>query len=46
MLVLGEKEQSASLASVRSRSLGDIGQMSIEDFKNKIKKEIENFEIN
>ena len=46
MLVLGEKEQSASLASVRSRSLGDIGQMSVEDFKNKIKKEIENFEIN
>ena len=46
MLVLGEKEQTSNLASVRSRSLGDIGQMSIEDFKNKIKKEIENFEIN
>ncbi len=46
MLVLGEKEQTSNLASVRSRSLGDIGQMSLEDFKNKIKKEIENFEIN
>ncbi len=46
MLVLGEKEQTANLASVRSRKLGDMGQMKIEDFKNKIKKEIENFEIN
>ncbi len=46
MLVIGEKEQTASLASVRSRKLGDMGQMSIEDFKDKIKKEIENFEIN
>ncbi len=44
MLVIGEKEVGEGLASVRSRKDGDIGQMSVEEFKNKIKEEIENFE--
>jgi len=45
MLVLGEKEVQENLVSVRSRKDGDIGQISIEEFKNKIKEEIENYSI-
>ena len=45
MLVLGEKEVTANLASVRSRKAGDLGQMKIDEFKNKVKTEIDNFEI-
>ena len=41
MLVLGAKEQENKAVAVRSRKLGDIGQMSIEEFIEKIKKEIE-----
>ena len=43
MLVLGDKEVQAGTASVRSRSDGDIGAMTVEDFKKKIKEEVENF---
>ncbi len=45
MLVLGEKEVTANLASVRSRKAGDLGQMKIDEFKKKVKTEIDNFEI-
>ena len=44
MLVLGAKEQENKAVAVRSRKLGDIGQMSIEEFLEKIKNEIENKE--
>lgn len=43
MLVLGDKEVGSGTASVRSRSDGDIGAMTVEDFKKKIKEEVENF---
>ena len=45
MLVLGAKEQENKAVAVRSRKLGDIGQMSIEEFIEKIKKEIEEKEV-
>ena len=45
MLVLGAKEQENKAVAVRSRKLGDIGQMSIEEFLEKIKKEIEEKEV-
>ncbi len=45
MLVLGAKEQENNAVAVRSRKLGDIGQMSIEEFLEKIQKEIENKDI-
>jgi threonyl-tRNA synthetase len=32
MLIVGEKEQAENLVSVRSRSEGELGQMSVEDF--------------
>ena len=42
MLVVGAKEVEQNLVAVRSRKDGDIGQMSFEEFKNKLLKEIEN----
>ena len=42
MLVVGEKEAEAGTASVRSRSEGDIGAMSIPEFTQKVVEEIEN----
>ncbi len=41
MLVVGPKEVEENLVSVRSRENGDIGTMKIEEFENKILKEIE-----
>ena len=41
MLVIGGKEAEADLVAVRSRKVGDIGQMKIEDFITKIQEEIE-----
>ena len=43
MLILGEKEVEAGAVGVRARKEGDIGQMSLQDFTNKILGEIENF---
>jgi len=40
MLVLGEKEQQAGVVAVRHRTEGDKGQMSADDFVNKVKEEI------
>ena len=43
MVVVGDKEVEAGTVGVRSRKDGDIGQMKIEDFINKLKIEIENY---
>ena len=45
MLVIGEKEMDSNLASVRSRKLGDIGQMNVDEFIAKINKEIKEYTI-
>ncbi len=44
MLVIGDKEVEANAVGVRSRKDGDIGQMPISEFIQKIKKEIEEFQ--
>ena len=41
MLVIGKKEQEGNIVAVRSRKDGDIGTMKIEEFENKLLKEIE-----
>ena len=43
MIVIGDKEVEANTVGVRSRKDGDIGQMSVEDFVQKIQEEIKNF---
>ena len=43
MLIIGDKEVEANAVGVRSRKDGDIGQMSVEEFVQKIKDEIKNF---
>ena len=40
LLVIGEKEEKAKAVAVRQRSKGDIGQMELEKFISKIKKEV------
>jgi len=40
MLIVGEKEAAEGMISVRKHGLGDLGSMSIEDFKEQIIKEI------
>jgi len=40
MLVVGEKEAAEGLVSVRKHGTGDLGSMTIEDFKKRIVKEI------
>ena len=42
MLVVGQKEVEENLVSVRSRENGDEGNMKVDEFIEKIKKEIEN----
>ena len=41
MLILGEKEVEANAVGVRKRKEGDIGQMPLEDFIDKIISEID-----
>ena len=43
MLIIGDKEVEANAVGVRSRKDGDIGQMPVEEFINKIPEEIKNF---
>lgn len=43
MLIIGDKEVEANAVGVRSRKDGDIGQMPVEEFINKIQEEIKNF---
>lgn len=42
MLIVGEKEVSDNLVSVRKRDQGDLGQISLDEFISNIVKEIEN----
>ena len=42
MLVLGAKEQEENIVAVRSRKDGDIGTMKVEEFADKVQKEIDN----
>ena len=44
MIILGDKEVSAKAVGVRSRKDGDIGQMGIDEFINKVKEQVEKFE--
>ena len=44
MLIIGEKEQDSNSVGVRSREKGDIGPMKIEEFIEKILKEVQNHE--
>ena len=46
MLVVGEKEVTAGAVGVRSRKLGDVGQMKVGEFVNKVVEEVKNFERN
>lgn len=46
MLIVGEKEVEEQLVSVRSRSEGDLGQMKLEAFKERIQKEIDEKTLN
>ena len=45
MLVIGDKEMETNTVGVRERKNGDIGQMSLENFIEKIRDEIDNFTI-
>ena len=45
MLIIGDKEVEAKAVGVRSRKDGDIGQMSQEQFIEKIQKEIKDYTI-
>ena len=44
MLAIGQKEVESKSVGVRSRKLGDIGQMKIDEFVNKVVNEVKNFE--
>lgn len=46
MLVVGEKEAEEGLVAVRSRIDGDIGQLTLEAFKGKLREEVENRVLN
>lgn len=41
MLIIGDKEVNQNAVGVRSRREGDIGQMAVEEFENKVQEEIE-----
>jgi threonyl-tRNA synthetase len=41
MIVIGEKEESIGMVSVRSKAQGDIGRMKLAEFADKIKSEVE-----
>ncbi len=43
MLVVGDKEIESNTVGVRNRKDGDLGAMSLEEFKEKIKEEVEKF---
>ena len=45
MLVVGEKEESTNTISVRNRRKGDLGSMSLDEFKEMFEKELENKQI-
>lgn len=45
MLIVGDKEIEANAVGVRARKEGDIGQMGLEDFMNRIQDEIKNYSL-
>ncbi len=45
MLIIGDKEAEAGLVSVRKRKVGDLGQMSLDEFIAKIKGEIDSKDV-
>ena len=45
MLIIGDKEIEANAVGIRSRKDGDVGQMSVDAFVEKIKDEIKNYTI-
>ena len=45
MLILGDKELEAKTVGVRSRKLGDLGAMEVDEFLAKITKEINEYEL-
>jgi threonyl-tRNA synthetase len=42
LLIVGDKEISANAVSIRQRGKGDLGQMSLNNFLNKIRGEVAN----
>ncbi len=46
MLIIGDKEKESGAISVRSRSAGDLGTMKLEEFVDRIKKEVADKVIN
>ena len=40
MIIIGEKEESIGMISVRSKAQGDVGRMKLGDFIDRVKKEI------
>lgn len=44
MLVIGDKEVEAGMVGVRSRKEGDLGAMPVDEFIEKVRKEVENYE--
>ena len=45
ILVIGDKEIEANAVGVRARSKGDIGQMKVQDFIDKIEEEVKNYSL-
>ncbi len=43
MLIIGDKEIEANAVAVRARKDGDLGQMSVENFLNRVQEEIKNY---
>ena len=43
MLAVGDKEIGAEAVSVRSRKEGEMGQMPVEEFVQKVKQEVDTF---
>ena len=46
MLIIGDKEvEDGNLVGVRHRKLGDLGQMTIEEFINRVKTEVKELKL-
>ena len=45
MLVIGDKEVEANMITIRHRKAGDMGSMTLEEFKNKALSQIKNYEL-
>ena len=45
MLIVGDKEIEANAVAVRARKDGDLGQMSVDSFLNRVHEEIKNYTL-